>query len=116
MLNVNNINATLNRQVVEGTWGRPHAQVKTLDSSKRNCSHRDLNVNFSQMVADQLSPQTEMKIVKNKLEHTSCINFLQIGRMSLLRVAENIITCLSWGVTRKISWMSQRMSTIPNRI
>lgn len=34
---------------------------------------------------------------------TSVMNFLQIGRISLLSVAENIITCLSCGVARKIS-------------
>ena len=41
---------------------------------------------------------------------TSCMNFLQTGRMSLDRVAENIITCFECGVARKISWMSRRMS------
>lgn len=41
---------------------------------------------------------------------TSCMNFLQTGRISLLRVALNIMTCFSWGVTRKISWTSRRMS------
>ena len=34
---------------------------------------------------------------------TLCMNFLQVARMSLERVAENIITCLWWGVARKIS-------------
>ena len=37
---------------------------------------------------------------------TSCMNFLQTGRISLLRVALNIITCFSWGVIRNISWTS----------
>jgi hypothetical protein len=37
-----------------------------------------------------------------EVPHT-CINFLQTGLTSLLRVAENIITCFSWGVERKIS-------------
>lgn len=46
-----------------------------------------------------------------KLVITSCMNFLQTGRISLLRVALNIITCFSWGVLRKISWTSRRMST-----
>lgn len=41
---------------------------------------------------------------------TSCMNFLQTGRISLLRVAENIITCLSWGVILKISCTSLRIS------
>lgn len=41
---------------------------------------------------------------------TSCMNFLQTGRISLLRVALNIMTCFSWGVIRKISWTSRRMS------
>lgn len=41
---------------------------------------------------------------------TSCMNFLQTGRMSFDRVAENIITCFECGVARKISWMSRRMS------
>ena len=41
---------------------------------------------------------------------TSCMNFLQTGRMSFERVAENIITCFSCGVARNISWMSLRMS------
>jgi len=34
---------------------------------------------------------------------TSCMNFLQTGRISLDRVAENIITCFECGVARKIS-------------
>lgn len=38
------------------------------------------------------------------------MNLLQTGRISLLSVAENIITCLSWGVILKISWTSLRMS------
>ena len=38
------------------------------------------------------------------------MNFLQISRVSFDRVAENIITCLSWGVPRKISWTSRRIS------
>lgn len=41
---------------------------------------------------------------------TSCINFLQTGRISLLKVAENIITCLPCGVLRKISCTSRRIS------
>ena len=41
---------------------------------------------------------------------TSCMNFLQTGLMSLERVALNIITCFSWGVARKISCTSRRMS------
>ena len=41
---------------------------------------------------------------------TSCINFLHTGRISLLSVAENIMTCLSWGVILKISWTSLRIS------
>lgn len=41
---------------------------------------------------------------------TSCINFLQTGRISLLSVALNIITCFSWGVLRNISCTSRRMS------
>ena len=38
------------------------------------------------------------------------MNFLQISRVSFDRVAENIITCLSCGVPRKISWTSRRIS------
>lgn len=41
---------------------------------------------------------------------TFCMNFLQVGRISLLRVAENIITCLWCGVARKMSCTSLRMS------
>lgn len=41
---------------------------------------------------------------------TSCMNFLQTGRISLLRVALNIMHCFSWGVRRKISCTSRRMS------
>lgn len=41
---------------------------------------------------------------------TSCMNFLQIGRISLLSVAENIMTCLPCGVLRKISCTSLRIS------
>ena len=46
---------------------------------------------------------------------TSCINRLHTGRISLLKVAENIITCLSWGVNLKISWTSFRMSIVNTR-
>lgn len=38
------------------------------------------------------------------------MNFLQIGRVSWERVAENIITCFCVGVARKISCTSRRMS------
>ena len=38
------------------------------------------------------------------------MNFLHTGRISLDSVAENIITCFSWGVDRNISWTSRRMS------
>ena len=43
---------------------------------------------------------------------TSCMNFLQTGRISLPRVALNIMTCFSCGVARKISWTSLLMSKI----
>ena len=46
---------------------------------------------------------------------TSCMNFLQTGRTSLLRVAENIMTCFSTGVILKISWTSRRISEIIHR-
>lgn len=42
---------------------------------------------------------------------TSCMNLRQTGRISLLRVALNIMTCFSWGVALKISWTSRLMST-----
>ena len=35
-------------------------------------------------------------------ERTSCMNLLHVGRTSLLRVALNIMTCLSCGVFMKI--------------
>ena len=38
------------------------------------------------------------------------MNFLQTGLMSFESVALNIITCFSWGVARKISCTSRRMS------
>lgn len=41
---------------------------------------------------------------------TSDMNFLQIGRISLLSVALNIMTCFSCGVCRKIDWTSDLMS------
>merc|ERR1719323_656550 len=41
----------------------------------------------------------------------SCMNFLHTGLISLERVALNIITCFSWGVARKISCTSRRMSS-----
>ena len=43
-------------------------------------------------------------------EPTSCMNFLQTGRISFESVAENIMTCFSWGVLRKISWTSRLIS------
>mmetsp|Transcript_13392 Transcript_13392/g.34358 ORF Transcript_13392/g.34358 Transcript_13392/m.34358 type:complete len:209 (-) Transcript_13392:230-856(-) len=42
----------------------------------------------------------------------SVMNFLQMGRISWERVAENIITCLSWGVAMKIFWTSRRISKL----
>lgn len=44
---------------------------------------------------------------------TSWQNFLQTGRISLLIVAVNIMTCFWCGVARKISWTSLRMSAEP---
>lgn len=41
---------------------------------------------------------------------TSDMNFLQMGRISLESVAENIMTCLSCGVILKMSCTSLRMS------
>lgn len=41
---------------------------------------------------------------------TSCMNLRQTGRISLLRVALNIMTCFSWGVILKISCTSRLMS------
>lgn len=41
---------------------------------------------------------------------TSCMNFLHTGRISLLKVALNIMHCFSWGVRRKISCTSRRIS------
>ena len=41
---------------------------------------------------------------------TSCMNFLQTGRMSLDKVAENIMACFSCGVILKISWTSRLIS------
>lgn len=40
------------------------------------------------------------------------MNFLQVGLISLLRVALNIMTCLVRGVERKTSWTSRLMSVI----
>jgi hypothetical protein len=37
------------------------------------------------------------------LLRTSRMNFLQMGRISLDRVALNIMTCLSWGVRLKMA-------------
>ena len=42
---------------------------------------------------------------------TFCMNFLQMGRISWERVAENIMTCLCFGVALKTSWISLLMST-----
>lgn len=41
---------------------------------------------------------------------TSCINFLQTGRISLDSVALNIMTCLLCGVLLNISCTSRRIS------
>lgn len=41
---------------------------------------------------------------------TSCINFLQTGRISLASVALNIMTCFSCGVMRNTSCTSLRIS------
>lgn len=38
------------------------------------------------------------------------MNFLQTPRISSDSVAENIITCLEWGVSLKMRWTSLRMS------
>ena len=47
---------------------------------------------------------------------TSFMNFLQTGRISLERVAENIMTCLERGVALKISCTSLRMSAARNTL
>ena len=47
-----------------------------------------------------------------KTRRTLCMNLRHTGRISLLKVAENIMTCLLWGVARKIFWTSRRMSNI----
>lgn len=44
------------------------------------------------------------------MTHTLVMNFLHVVRISFAKVALNIITCLWWGVMRKISWTSRRMS------
>ena len=46
----------------------------------------------------------------------TCMNFLQTGLTSLLRVAENIMTCFSWGVDRKISCIVGIENIFRNRI
>ena len=46
---------------------------------------------------------------------TSCMNFLQTGRTSLLSVALNIMHCFSWGVSLKISCTSCLMSVTQGR-
>jgi len=50
----------------------------------------------------------ERQISKGKVDqwtarHTLAMNFLHVTRISLARVALNIMTCLWWGVVRKIS-------------
>jgi hypothetical protein len=62
----------------------------------------DVNLEWLQVSSQHLT------MMENK--RTDCMNFLQVVRISLERVAENIMTCLWWGVARKISWTSRRMS------
>lgn len=49
-------------------------------------------------------------LVSPQAPRTFVMNFLQSERMSDASVAENIMTCLSWGVILKISCTSARMS------
>jgi len=53
---------------------------------------------------------TSVHVSKADVPLTLCMNFLHVTRISLDRVAENIMTCLWCGVDRKISWTSRRMS------
>ena len=46
---------------------------------------------------------------------TLFMNFLQVPRTSLAMVAENIMTCLSWGVSLKMACTSARMSAKQSR-
>jgi hypothetical protein len=46
---------------------------------------------------------------------TLFINFLHTPRISLAMVAENIMTCLSWGVSLKIACTSPRMSEVQGK-
>lgn len=64
-------------------------------------------------IRQYLRGSTNQEIKMWSRDITSCINLLQTGRISLLKVAENIITCLSWGVNLNISWTSFRISDIP---
>lgn len=54
--------------------------------------------------------QAATRLEAGKLWITLFINFLQTGRISLGRVALNIITCFSWGVFLNTSCTSRRMS------
>ena len=47
---------------------------------------------------------------------TSVMNFLQIGLISWLSVALNIITCLHRGVNLNICWISDLIETLSNTL
>jgi len=66
----------------------------SFDSSSMKISRGyEMGVSFSDIVTTQYGVGIR----------TLLMNFLHVTRISLARVALNIMTCLLWGVTRKIS-------------
>lgn len=59
---------------------------------------------------ERLQGLSETGTSSEAVEPTLAMNFLHVIRMSLARVALNIMTCLWCGVARKISWTSRLMS------
>jgi hypothetical protein len=81
---------------------RPRPNHKRKPSTRTQTRHKNTNT----------TPHTPMNPapIPDATQRTAWQNLRQTGRISLESVAENIITCFSCGVARKISWMSRRMS------
>lgn len=63
----------------------------------------ELLLQFSQNVVRNTLDRAILIVILVRGIPTSCMNFLQIGRISLLSVALNIITCFWCGVNLKTS-------------
>ena len=95
---------------------RAYHQVDFDLNSKNTCTQYSIRSTIKKK-ASRTPPGVKMGQFKPAQDQllTSCMNFLQTGRTSLLSVALNIMHCFSWGVSLKISWTSCLMSVTQGR-